>query len=149
MTWNLTVNVGFNKILFNTSYDVTKGSLLYLDQSLDRGKIALDTLGNATFSDMKFGFNLINYYEETIIGNLTNISGIKYVNYRFYINALTTLEYYKNSFSFVHLYDSALLYNLTVAPVGSTFVFPRKVLIDRKYLKNFLNKDLNDLNNIN
>lgn len=132
-TWNLTVNIGYNKILFNTSYDVPKGSLVYLDQSLDTGKIALDTLGNATFSDMKFGSNLINYYEATIKGNLTNISGIKYVNYRFYLNALTTLEYYQNSFDFVHLYDGAFLYNLTVSPVGSSLIFARKVLIDRKY----------------
>ena len=130
-TWNLTVNIGFNRNLFNRSYDISQGSLIYLNQN-SSGKIALETLGNATYSDMKWGNNLVNYFETQITGNLANISGIKYVNYRFYLNALTGLEYYQNSFNFVHLYEDSFLFNLSVNPVGSSLYFNRPVLIDRK-----------------
>ncbi len=134
-TWNISVNIGYNKILFNTTYDIPKGSIVYLDQTIDTGKIALSTLGNATYSDMKWGSDLISYYDTTIKGNLTNISGIKYVNYNFYLNSITTLEYYQNIFQFVHIYLDSFLYNLTVSPINSSVspVFSTEVLIDRKY----------------
>ena len=134
-TWNISVNIGYNKILFNTTYDIPKGSIVYLDQTIGTGKIALSTLGNATYSDMKWGSGLISYYDTTIKWNLTNISGIKYVNYNFYLNSITTLEYYQNIFQFVHIYLDSFLYNLTVSPINSSVspVFSTEVLIDRKY----------------
>ncbi len=132
-SWNLTVNTGYNRILFNTSYNVKKNSLIYLNQNYS-GKIALETIGNATYSDMKWGSNLVNYFETAIIGNLTNISGIKYVNYRFYLNSLTEFEYYQNSFNFVHLYEDSFLFNLSVSTLSlPPITFYRSVLIDRKY----------------
>lgn len=83
---------------------------------------------------MKWGANFTGFYETMMIGSLANISGIKYVNHRFYLNAITTFEYYQNRFSFIHLYDAAYLFNLTVSPLNSTLVFSRKVLIDRKFI---------------
>jgi len=139
-TWNLTVNPGFNRILFNTSYDIKKGSIVFLNQGGNyTGAIALETLGNATYSDMKWGINLTSYYDTQINGNLTNISGIKYINYRFYLNVITQLEYYQNSFNFVHLYDESFLFNVSAYPLSaaSPVYFNRKVLIDRKYLFKF------------
>ena len=134
-TWNFSVSIGFNQILFNTSYDISKGSLVFLKQNGNyTGAIALEKLGNATYSDMKWGTNLTSYYDTQINGNLTNISGIKYNNYRFYLNVLTELQYYQNSFNFVHVYDESFLFNLSAYPVSaaSPAYFNRQVLIDRK-----------------
>ena len=61
-SWNLSITVGYNKILFNASVDVTKGSLIQLNQTVGTGKVALETLGNATYSDMKWGSYLTFLY---------------------------------------------------------------------------------------
>lgn len=88
--------------MFNTTYDVSKGCLIYINQKIDTGKVALDMFSNATYSDMIWGSRLTFVYKSTIIGNLTKISGNKYINWRFYFNSITEFEYYQNSFSLVH-----------------------------------------------
>ena len=78
-SWNFTITTGYNKILLNASLDVSRKSLLYLNQNIGTGKVALDTLGNATYSDMKMGTSLVFYYiYQTMTGNLTKISTNKY-----------------------------------------------------------------------
>lgn len=109
-----------------------------MNQSVDTGKIALEVLGSATYSDMKMGANLVAYYDIMMNGNLANISGIKYVNHRFYLNAITSFKYYKNIFKFTHSYDASFLFNLTVKSLNSSIVFARPVLIDRKLIKSDL-----------
>ena len=131
-SWNFSITVGYNKILFNASVDVAKGSLIQLNQSVGAGKVALETLGNATYSDMKWGSSLIfHYIYRSIIGNLTKISPNKYTNYRFYLNSITEFEYYQNFFPLVHRYLASELFNLTVTPANSSISFSREVLIDR------------------
>ncbi len=133
-SWNFTIATGYNKILLNASLDANKSSILYLNQKIGTGKVALETLGNATYSDMKMGSSLVFYYiYQTMTGNLTKISTNKYTNYRFYINTITEFEYYQNFFPIVHQYSSSELFNLTVTPVNSSIVFPREVNIDRKF----------------
>ncbi len=132
-SWNLSITVGYNKILFNASVDITKGSLIQLNQTVGTGKVALETLGNATYSDMKWGSYLTFLYFTTITGNLTKISSNKYTNYRFYFNSITEFEYYQNSFPLVHKYSTSELFNLSVTPANSSISFSREVLIDRKF----------------
>ena len=142
-SWNLSITVGYNKILFNASVDITKGSLIQLNQSVGTGKVALETLGNATYSDMKWGSSLTFYYiYRFITGNLTKISPNKYTNYRFYMNSITEFEYYQNFFQLVHRYSASDLFNLTVTPSNSSISFSREVLIDRKF-SHFLSQRIN------
>lgn len=84
---------------------------------------------------MKWGSALKFFYEKTIIGNLTKISGNKYLNWRFYLNSVTEFEYYQNTFNLVHTYLASELFNLTVSPANSSLVFNREVLIDCKFYK--------------
>ncbi len=142
-SWNLSITVGYNKILFNASVDITKGSLIQLNQSVGTGKVALETLGNATYSDMKWGSSLTFYYiYRFITGNLTKISPNKYTNYRFYMNSITEFEYYQNFFQLVHRYSASDLFNLTVTPSNTSISFSREVLIDRKF-SHFLSQRIN------
>lgn len=133
-TWLLDVSLGYNRVLFNTSYDVPKGSMVYLDQTIDTGRVAVESIGNATFSDMKWGQNFTGYYESNTIGSLANISAIKYFNSRFYLNSLCEFYHYQNFFKLVHDYEAALLYNLSIRLNNLTTIFARPVLIDRKQI---------------
>ena len=119
--------------MFNASLDVSKGSLIQLNQNVGTGKVALETLGNATYSDMKWGSALTFLYFTTITGNLTKISTNKYTNWRFFLNSITEFEYYQNFFPLVHKYSSSELFNLTVTPVNSSISFSREVPIDCKF----------------
>ena len=83
--------------------------LLVLNQSAT-GKIALDTFGNASYSDM----SLINnaYY------NLSLTS-----KYRLYLTALSNYSTYQSSFTISHTYPTSGLYNLTFTFASSNDIY--------------------------
>ena len=99
-TFTYNISEGFNQILFAQPILIKKGSVILISQSMNESTIAVDTSGNASYSDMIWTNNL---------NKLNNTS-----NYRLYFNPLTNFSMYQSSFSLTHAYSNFGLYNLSI-----------------------------------
>jgi hypothetical protein len=85
------------------------------------GKVAIDTTGNATYSDLAFKSSV-----------WSKLSSIK--NWRFYLTALNNFSSYQTYFSLTHTYKSIGIYNVTLTFSSSNETFMQSVNItDCKY----------------
>jgi len=58
--WDIEIILGYNNILLPQPVNVTKGNFLMLTQTT--GKVAIDTTGNATYSDLVWNTTTILKY---------------------------------------------------------------------------------------
>ena len=108
-SWNLSITIGYNKILLNQSLAVQKGYMFYLAQNLDAGRVALDLSGDALFGDIAWKI----YIEE-----LNPQS-----NYRFYLQPLTNFSSYQTEISIYHSYAQAGYYFVSLTFQSSNQIF--------------------------
>jgi hypothetical protein len=115
-TFNITINQGFNKIILPEPILVPQGSLILLTQNDNSVTVAIDSNGNATYSDMVLG--------STIWNPLSSTS-----NWRLYLNALTNFSSYQTSFSISHAYNFIGLYEIALTFLSSNVTFYQTVNI--------------------
>ena len=115
-TFNITINKGFNKIILPEPILVPRGSLILLTQYNNSVTVAIDSNGNATYSDMALG--------STIWNPLSSNS-----KWRLYLNALTNFSSYQTSFSISHTYNKIGLYNIALTFLSSNVTFYQTVNI--------------------
>ena len=117
--WDIEIILGYNNILLPQPVNVTKGNFLMLTQTT--GKVAIDTTGNATYSDLAF--------KSSVWSKLSSIQ-----NWRFYLTALNNFSSYQTYFSLTHTYKSIGIYNVTLTFSSSNETFTQSVNItDCKY----------------
>ena len=97
-----------NRLLLASPVLIKKGSFVYLTQI--SGKVAIDTSGNASYSEMVL--NNGAYYK------LNDLS-----NWRMLINAITTFNSYKNNFQLAYSYATLGFYEITLTFTSSNLTF--------------------------
>jgi hypothetical protein len=123
-SWTFNIIVGFNILPLSTPVSVFKGSFIMLTQTA-LGKVAIDTSGIASYSDMILG-NAGSYY------NLSySTTGIPMPsnNYRFYLSTLISLTSYQKSFNMVHTYLTAGIYSASITFLNAQAVYNLMVTI--------------------
>jgi hypothetical protein len=107
--FSYTISVGYNKFLFSQPLNIQKGYFILLEQ-ID-GILAVDTSGNATYSDM------ILSTDGTSVSKMNTI-----LNQRFYLNALNRFDsYYFASFNVSHSYLNVGNYLIKIKIENNTF----------------------------
>jgi hypothetical protein len=118
-SWSFTITTGLNYIYLPQPITINNGNFLMLTQIT--GKVAIDTTGNATYSDLAFKSSV-----------WSKLSSIK--NWRFYLTALNNFSSYQTYFSLTHTYKSIGIYNVTLTFSSSNETFMQSVNItDCKY----------------
>ena len=105
---------GYNLLYLNQSALVKKGYFLQLIQIT--GKVAIDTNGNASVSDLQWSTN--------IWSNLNSNS-----NWRFYLDTIDNFSSYQNTINVVYPYQSIGLYTISLTFASSGQVFQQTVNI--------------------
>ena len=108
------ISIGYNKIILPQEITVHRGNFIVLEQIT--GKIAIDTSGNATNSDLIISSGVVS---------LLNT----FSNWRFYLNTLTKFSSYQKTFSIVHSYSSIGQYNLSIFFINTNIKFQQVVSI--------------------
>lgn len=104
-SWTFNITTGNTILLLPQSFLAPKDSFIYLTQT--GGVVALDSSGNATYSDMAVYYS--SYY------NLSSLN-----NQRLFIKPLSNFTTYQYSFSLTHTYPIAGLYNLNITFASSS-----------------------------
>ena len=118
-SWSFTITTGLNYIYLPQPITINNGNFLMLTQTT--GKVAIDTTGNATYSDLAF--------KSSVWSKLSSIQ-----NWRFYLTALNNFSSYQTYFSLTHTYKSIGIYNVTLTFSSSNETFTQSVNItDCKY----------------
>ena len=119
-SWAFTVTAGINWLYLPRPVTVYRGNFIYLSQNT--AKIAIDTSGNASFSDLA--------WQSSVWNSLSSNS-----KWRFYLTPITNLTIYQTSFSLSHTYKSIGLYNISLTFLSANETFIQVVNItDRMYL---------------
>ena len=119
--WNFQISLGYNSLILPQPVTVTKGSYLVLTQNT--GRIAIDTSGAASYSDLVWNTTT----------QWTKLA--EFYNWRFYLTTLNNFTSYKTTFNIQHAYASPGLYSLSITFASSNQIFQQIVNItDRKSL---------------
>lgn len=113
--WEFNVNYGYNKLILDQPLPVYKGCFVYLQQN--SGIVAIDTANNATYSDLVWN----------ITTRWTKLE--EYLNWRFYLNALTNFTIYETKLNIVHSYNKIGVYTLSLNFPSSNKTFEQLVNI--------------------
>lgn len=125
-SFNYTISTGYNKLLLSQPLQIQRGYFILLEQI--NGKIAIDTSGNATYSDM------ILSYDESSVSRINTV-----FNYRFYFNSLSNFSSYFTSFSFLHSYSKIGTYTIIIKLENLNRTFYHSVdIIDCKFNSNII-----------
>ena len=89
-SWNFQISLGYNSIILPQPVTVPKGSYLVLTQNT--GRIAIDTSGNATYSDLVWNTTT----------QWTKLA--EFYNWRFYLTTLNNFTSYQTTFNIKHAY---------------------------------------------
>ena len=118
-TWTFTITTGINWIYLPQPVTVYRGYFLKMTQNT--GRVAIDSTGNASYTDLAWQSNIWN--------RLSSNS-----NWRFYLMALTNFTSYFTTFNLLHSYKNIGLYNVTLNFLSSNVSFTQTVNItDCKY----------------
>jgi hypothetical protein len=119
--WDFPTVIGYNKIILPQSVQVNKGHFIVLKQS--SSKIAINTVGNATYSDLAWNFTT----------QWTKLTA--FANWRFFLNAITNFTSYQTTFNIQHSYGTIGLYNLKITFPSGNQIFEQIVNItDCKFI---------------
>jgi len=124
-SWNYTLTTGLNFISLSTPVSVYQGNLVLINQIT--GKIAINTTGNAKYSDL--------------IGQTTSWSQLNsFANYMLYFITQFNSNFLTSIFAISHKYSGIGLYNLTVSLSTSNQSFYAQVvnITDCKFKINIL-----------
>ena len=108
-TWEFQLSLGYNSLFLPQPVLVSKGNFVLLTQRT--GRIAIDTTGNASYSDLVWEPN-------TQWIKLTELN-----NWRFYFSALNNFVSYQNNFNIYHIYNNIGEYNITLLFLSSNLSF--------------------------
>ena len=114
-SWNFQISLGYNSIILPQPVTVPKGSYLVLTQNT--GRIAIDTSGNATYSDLVWNTTT----------QWTKLA--EFYNWRFYLTTLNNFTSYQTTFNIKHAYSSIGLYNLSITFASNNQTFQQTVNI--------------------
>lgn len=109
-SFNYTISTGYNKLLLSQPLQIQRGYFILLEQI--NGKIAIDTSGNATYSDM------ILSYDESSVSRINTV-----FNYRFYFNTINPYISYQSNLNLVHSYQNTGSYLITIIFSSSIQIF--------------------------
>lgn len=129
-SYNIQINIGFNKFILPQPVIVTKGYFLYITQNT--GVIAVDQSQNSSYSDL--------VWDSVIWSKISEFS-----NWRLYLNLIINSTSYQAQFNLLHTYNSIGIYNLTITYASSndTYQIPinitdcNMILIFRNFEYNF------------
>ena len=113
-SWEFQITTGLNSIYLPQPVIVSQGYFITMTQT--SGKVAIDTTGIASYSDMALG---------SIIWNQLSPAS----NWRFYLTAMTNFTSYQTSFSISHAYKSLGLYNISLRMLSSGETFQQTINI--------------------
>jgi hypothetical protein len=114
-SWNFQLSLGYNSIILPSPVTVYRGNFLTMTQNT--GKVAIDTNGSASYSDLVWN----------ITTQWTKLA--EFNNWRFYITPLTNFTSYITTFNLVHTYNNIGLYNLSITFTSSNETFNQIVNI--------------------
>ena len=122
-SWNFQISLGYNSLILPQPLTVTKGSYLVLIQNT--GKIAIDTSGTASYSDLVWNTTT----------QWTKLA--EFYNWRFYLTALTNFTTYQTTFNIQHSYVIPGLYSLSITFASNGQTFQQTVNITDRKLRFF------------
>ena len=126
-TFSYTISVGYNKFLLSQPMNIQRGYFILLQQ-VD-GKLAVDTSGNATYSDMVLSI------DGTSVSKMNTI-----LNHRFYFNALNRFDnYYFANFNVAHSYLNVGYYLMKISIRNYTFEKDFQITDSKYYYHIFIN----------
>lgn len=121
MSWNFLVIKGYNKIILDQPLLVKKGYMVYLEQNIDKGRVAVDQSGNAFYSDIAW-----KPYLERLNGFSLD---------RFYLRQITNFTSYQATINLYHTYSQAGLYPISITTISSNQTFENIINItDCKFI---------------
>jgi hypothetical protein len=110
-SWNFQISLGYNKIILPQPVYVLKGQFILLTQNT--GRIAIDTTGNASYSDL-------------VWNSITQWTKLEeFSNCRFYLTTINNFTSYQNTLNIIHSYANIGLYTLTITFATSNRVFQK------------------------
>jgi hypothetical protein len=115
-SFSFIISQGFNKLILPEPILVPKGSFILLTQYNNSVTVAIDSNGNAKYSDMVLG--------STVWNPLSSTS-----NWRFYLTTKTNFSSYQTCFSISHIYNIIGLYNIALTFLSSNVTFNQIVNI--------------------
>ena len=119
-SWNFQISLGYNKIILPQPVEVNEGYFILLTQNT--GRIAIDTSGNASYSDLVWN-------STTQWTKLAEFS-----NWRFYLTTINNFTSYQNTLNIIHSYANIGLYTLSLTFLSSNISYQQTVNItDCKY----------------
>lgn len=113
--WEFNINYGYNKLILDQPLPVYRGYFILLEQI--SGIIAIDELNNATYSDLVWNTTT----------RWTKLA--EFLNWRFYLNALTNFTIYETKLNIVHNYNKIGVYTLSLNFPSSNKTFEQIVNI--------------------
>jgi len=122
-SWTFSIKVGNNTILLPAPVTVNQGNYILLTQLT--GKVAVDSSGNATYSDLVWNTTT----------QWTKLA--EFFNWRFYLTTINNFTSYQNNLNIVHSYPSAGLYTLSLTFLSSNKTFQQIVNITNGNLNKF------------
>ena len=109
------MNSGYNNLYIQSSpIIVNRGNFVMLTQT--SAYVALNTAGNATYSDMAWQSSVWNKLFATS-------------NWRFYLTPITNFSSYTNNFNLVHTYTNVGLYSISLTFLSYNQTFTQTVNI--------------------
>lgn len=113
--WRFNVNYGYNKLILDQPLPILKGSFIHLEQI--SGIIAIDQVNNASYSDLVWNTTT----------QWTKLA--EYLNWRFFLNALTNFTIYETKLNILHTYNRVGIYSLSLYFPSSNQSFQQTVNI--------------------
>lgn len=113
--WVFNINLGYNKLILDQPLPLYKGYFIYLEQI--SGIIAIDQISNSTYSDLVWNSTT----------RWTKLA--EFLNWRFYLNALTNFTIYETKLNIVHSYNNTGIYTLSLNFPSSNKTFTQTVNI--------------------
>jgi hypothetical protein len=111
--WDFDINYGFNKLILDQPLPVYRGYFILLEQK--SALIAIDVLNNATYSDLVWNSTT----------RWTKLA--EYLNWRFYLNAMTNFTIYETKLNIVHSYNKIGVYRLSLYFPSSNKTFEQMI----------------------
>ena len=113
--WDLETSLGYNRIILPQPVLILKGFFIILTQNT--GKVAIDTFGNASYSDLVWNTTT----------QWTKLA--EFSNWRFYLTTLNNFSSYQNTFNILHAYKNIGLYTLSITFTSSNQTYQHTVNI--------------------
>ena len=114
-SWNFQISLGYNKIILPQPVEVNEGYFILLTQNT--GRIAIDTTGNASYSDLVW--NLTTQWTKLA----------EFSNWRFYLTTINNFTSYQNTLNIIHSYANIGLYTLSLTFLSSNISYQQTVNI--------------------